>query len=65
MKIALDNFGIQNERYNDEIRICEILPLDEGTQQDFIDALQRILDKFIQFLEDKEKKTPNWLTTLV
>lgn len=37
----------------------------DGTQQDFIAALQEVLDKFIQFLENKEKQTPNWLTTPV
>ncbi len=36
-----------------------------GTQQDFIKALQGILDSFIQFLEHKNELTPNWIAAPV
>ncbi len=65
MEKALNDYNVVFIRKKGEIYICKELSREGGIQQDFINALQGILDKFIQFLEDKEKKTPNWLTTLV
>jgi len=46
--------------------IIALMPLSaNGTQNDFIEDLQKVLNEFIQFLEHKNQQTPNWITTLV
>lgn len=65
MQDALDDYQIAYEIHGGEIQIYKELLRETGTQQDFIAALQGILDEFIQFLEHKNQQTPNWITTLV
>ena len=65
MEKALNDYNVVFDKNGKEIYICKELSREGGTQQDFIHALQGILDTFIQLLEDKNQQTPNWITTLV
>ena len=50
MKKALNDYKVVFDYHAGEIYICKELSREAGTQQDFIHALQGILDEFIQFL---------------
>ena len=65
MEMALIDYKVAFFKHDGGIYICKELSREGGTQQDFIHALQGILDTFIQFLEHKNKQTPNWITSLV
>ena len=65
MEKAINDYNVVFDKNGKEIYICKELSREGGTQQDFIHALQGILDTFIQLLEDKNQQTPNWITTLV